>query len=337
MQSTLKTNKKQNEKIEKELSQTVYTEFSNIFFTPIHNEFPTIQTIEAEQFQAIIDDIATGNIVYSMQNQSFKVKINSLILHRQLEKIGATYNGTRRSYEIAYELLSSEIQHMIATKENATKNFANTIEEIIKTGLPIFLAKKFSESLQDGFHKITELTNNTINKNLKVPPKKTTATSSIPTPQEEKLFFENEYTKYVNKIETYSKAFAEDEMKIFREKVAQIRLQGGSLEELRSLVNNKTNATKSRVDLIIRQETALANSSYEIERYARAGITKFKWVYTNIAKDPREHHQHWGELSKKGVLFDATNPPRNPETNEPEMPSEPFNCHCYAIFVREKD
>ena len=42
----------------------------------------------------------------------------------------------------------------------------------------------------------------------------------------------------------------------------------------------------------------------------------------------RPYHVEWN-----GQEFDLNNPPRNPITGEGELPSEPFNCHCWKQMI----
>lgn len=332
--SFLHSKKADLEKIEEELVKEALDNFDTAFFSPIKEVLQQKpKYAKTKTYPNIISALKKGTVLYIMSRQGFIVKNGSEGIYKELNEI-ATFNGTEKAYKINYDVLPIEIKSIVATTQNEADKTSAAIQSILLAGAGLLLSKNMREAFKPKLEKIAEIGTKVIDKNIKKEIKESTII-----PQETQDVFKNHYEGYASSTEKYIKDFSIEEIEKLRKKVAQIRLQGGDVNSLRDVIANGRNLTESRLKLIVRQETALANSSYEKKRYAEAGMQFFKWVHPNPTKETaRPHHVDWARQSKEDkVLFDANNPPRNPTTGEPEMPSEPFNCSCYAVYVRKVD
>lgn len=332
--SFLHSKKADLEKIEEALTKDALNDFDDVFFSPIKEvlkQKPNYATTKS--YPNLISALKKGNVLYLMSRQGFVVKNGSEGVYKELNEI-ATFNSTEKTYKVNYDTLPIEVKSIVATTQNEADNTSIVIQGILLAGVSVLLAKNMRETFKPKLEKMAEVGTKTIDKNIAKEVKE-----NIILPQQTEDVFKNYYEGYASSTEKYIKDFSIEEIEKLRKKVAEIRLQGGDINSLRDVIVNGRNITESRLKLIVRQETALANSSYEKKRYAEAGMHFFKWVHPNPTKETaRPHHVDWARQSKEDkVLFDANNPPTNPTTGEPEMPSEPFNCSCYAVYVRKVD
>jgi hypothetical protein len=320
------------QKIEEEMTADSLHYFDEVFFSPIKEVLQQKPNYsKTTSFPHLISALKKGNVLYLLQRQGFTVNSGGEDLYVELNKI-ATYNKAERVYKVNYDTLPIEVKSIVATIQNEAESVSNAIQNILLTGASVLLAKNMRETFKPQLEKMAEIGTKDINKHTA----KEVKEGIIP-PLETKDVFTNYYEGYANSTEIYIKDFSTEEIEKLRKKVANIRLQGGDVNSLRDVIADGRNITENRLKLIVRQETALANSTYETKRYTEAGMNFFKWVHPNPTKETaRPHHVDWARQSKEDkVLFDANNPPINPATGKPEMPSEPFNCTCYAVYVRK--
>lgn len=102
-------------------------------------------------------------------------------------------------------------------------------------------------------------------------------------------------------------------------------LQTGDAEQLKNDIASEGISALKRTKFITEDQSCKANSAIAISTMERAGLRKFKWVYTYRSKEPRPYHEH----VLNGQIFDLDNPPViDPKTGERGFPAQLPNCKC---------
>ena len=102
-------------------------------------------------------------------------------------------------------------------------------------------------------------------------------------------------------------------------------LQANDAENLKEEIKKEGLSALSRARLITEDQCNKANSAIALSTMERAGIRKFRWVYTYRSKEPRPYHEH----GLNGRIFDLDNPPIiDQRTRERGFPAQLPNCKC---------
>lgn len=100
------------------------------------------------------------------------------------------------------------------------------------------------------------------------------------------------------------------------------------VEELRKKLVERGDVSKSRADLIARDQVLKMNGKITATRQQRAGITKYEW---STSQDERVRDDH---AALEGTIQDWDNPPVVDEkSGRREHPGQDFQCRCIAIPV----
>lgn len=342
--SVLQRKKNELDKIESQTAKDYLNIFDEEIFKQIKDIFPQKKQYKANEFKLIIKGLQNDTIKYSRSQQGFKVENTTEKLAIELREIGANYNSQNKLYSIGYYQLPPVIQSVVASKVNEMEELTKKIEAVIVAGAVAIAIKNLANITKPNFEKIATITANGIveglDKVLETPPVPEGLEKIIDTSPTNNItaddVFTQRYNSYFQSTDKSIKGFTQKEIADLRSQVAEIRLRGGTVQDVKDLINNGRNLTEARMNLIAKQETKLANSAYEQDVCGKAGLRYFKWIHPNISKEPRQHHLEYARMSKEeNFLFDSQNPPIDPKTNKPEMPGEPIGCNCYAVFVKE--
>jgi SPP1 gp7 family putative phage head morphogenesis protein len=144
--------------------------------------------------------------------------------------------------------------------------------------------------------------------------------------------------EYRDNIERSIKLLTAEQTGELRDKIQKYALTGGRHEglkgtvqdHLKSVLQDSYNVSLSRVQLIARQETKLAMSTYTYDRYKTAGIRQYKWrcVAGTSAHPVRPIHK-----ALDGKIFSFDDPPVTNEKGDRNNPQEDFNCRCQALPI----
>lgn len=121
----------------------------------------------------------------------------------------------------------------------------------------------------------------------------------------------------VSLIKSIDSRYFDDIAKMVQESVAK----GQSKDELARQMQQRFNVSKSRADLIARDQTAKHNGNITQSRQADLGITKYEW---STSEDERVREEH---ADRNGDIFEWAKPP--PDGH----PGEPIQCRCVALPV----
>lgn len=115
--------------------------------------------------------------------------------------------------------------------------------------------------------------------------------------------------------------YGDDVRRVFRNP----DVYGMAPDDLRDLILERADVTKSRASLIARDQTLKLNGAVTRERQTASGIDKYIWS-TSLDGRVRDEHK---EL--EALTFSWNDPP------EPGHPGEDFQCRCVAIPVLPED
>lgn len=324
--SVIFTHKEELSKIQKGLGNDIQDIYNATFYKPLSKVLTKKEYKETDgKYVNLITALRNRNIIYSFKRAGFFVKDFTVNAVEEMKELPVIYVGSEKIYKIEYSMLPAQLQAVISVLRNNDEKNAEKIIGIITAGLAMLSQIKTQDIITKHFKKLTPI---------------------LETIQEPKVTQEvilqpqiniSEYQAYIDDTEKAIKGFANDDIAKLRQQIAERIASGQDLSNLKQeLIANK-NLAYNRAKLIAHQETKNATLQFEKARRQSLGFTLFKWINPDPQNEnARPHHITWGEMSKKGVLFDINNPPTNPLTGKPELPGEPFYCNCYPVYIKVK-
>lgn len=124
------------------------------------------------------------------------------------------------------------------------------------------------------------------------------------------------------------KEWAHEAIDRLRDRVEENAIRGYRADNLFESIRDEYGQTKSRVQLIARQETSNFMSVYRAARAKEAGCPRFIWSCTPDNKVRKAHKAH----NKRAFFYD--NPPIiDPVTGKRGLPGQDFNCRCTDLPI----
>lgn len=274
-----------------------------------------------EDNQSINDAILQGLLVYSEDKQGFLInKVPSYLL----TKLKEVYSQGDINYRTGAfvidkgQLIPSHLQSIL--KRNDTTNVK--IEKILETASTLVLSLN-QQNIKDLFTKeadiYAKLTQRTVEKTTKQP-----------------FNMESFKQKYLDSLETQIKGLTSEQTRDIRKRVLDNIEVAKRNNGISDILQEQYNKTKSRADLIARQESQVAIITYEQEKYNSMGIYKFKWRHPMPNRPTsRKQHVQWHKESLAGRIFDSRNPPYDEKSGKKVMPGELPHCHCVAVWIQD--
>ncbi len=99
---------------------------------------------------------------------------------------------------------------------------------------------------------------------------------------------------------------------------------GLRVEELRKQIQDRFDVSKSKADLLARDQTLKLNGAITQARQRNAGVEKYVWTTSG---DERVREEH---AALEGQVFSWDNPP------PPGHPGEDYQCRCTAFPILEE-
>ena len=313
-------------KIQKGLGKDIQDIYNAVFYKSLAKVFEKKEYKDPEgKYANLITALRKRHIIYSFKRAGFFVQEFTANAVEEMKELPIAYVGSEKIYKIEYSMLPVQLQSIISSLRNNDEKDAEKVIGIITAGLVMLSQIKTQSISTKHFEKLTPILEGI---------KKEGITQINET---QGLINIGEYQAYIEEVDKSIKGFANDDITRLRQQIATRIASGQNLSNLKEeLIANK-NLAHNRAKLIAHQETKNATIQFEKARRSSLGFTLFKWMNPNPnEKNARPHHALWGEMSKKGVLFDVNNPPTNPLTGEPELPGEPFYCDCYPVYVKIK-
>ena len=132
---------------------------------------------------------------------------------------------------------------------------------------------------------------------------------------------------WTDNLKLYIKKWSDQNILKLRQQILSNVEQGNRFGSLISTIQANYQVSRNKAKFLARQETSLAVANMRQQRYADAGIEKYKW---SSSHDERVRLLH-KELN--GQFFSFSEPPMSGENGEPGNPGEPFGCRCVPIPV----
>lgn len=136
-------------------------------------------------------------------------------------------------------------------------------------------------------------------------------------------------------VESTSK-FIDDLRKIIKENAED----GYRYDHLVGDLQSRYGITQRKARFIARQETALFMAAYRRERFAAAGVTRYKWSTSHderVRPEPGVDKKYGDHkiLDKQIFYYETKAPAKFMSTGHPENPGEDFQCRCVDLAVLE--
>lgn len=248
---------------------------------------------------------------------AFYGNFNSVI-SSELNKIGATFDKSRKAFEINfYKLpykLRVEINNFYDTLR--TKNI-QALETLNKIDLldemkELDLEGYYQEAIKDLDMSFTTNINDLIN-----------VKADLSKWQKRKVRKE-----YTNNMKVYVKDFLEQEIREMRHVIEENLFAGYRAENLIPFLQERYGVSENKAKFLAKQETSLLQAKYTEARYNDANITEFIWGRSTSKNKRHEHEELYGKK------FSFKNPPIiDKRTGQKGLPGEAFNCGCKILPV----
>lgn len=106
---------------------------------------------------------------------------------------------------------------------------------------------------------------------------------------------------------------------------------GLRVEDLSARIQRRFQVTKSKANLLARDQVLKLNANIVKEKQTQAGITQYRWSTSNDERVRDIHAELDSEVS--GVVYSWDDPPVISEDGRTGHPGEDYQCRCQAIPV----
>ncbi|TDE17705.1 phage head morphogenesis protein [Dyadobacter psychrotolerans] len=301
--------------------EDIEKEINGIWYRWIYGRLlKIIDTIGKKELQnsatdALYDALAYGRLDYDAGVISRNT--NAAIL-KILRSIGAKYDGRSETWKV--DSLPPKYSMAVAAADSRYQALRQSIIRVLDDAS--ITAAMSEVGIETSFY-------DTINR-TEAQFQETVKSIRIPTvlTYEDKIRLARQWT---GNLQLYIKKWSDTNILDLRQKVLSNVVAGQRFENLVKTIEGNYEVSKNKARFLARQETSLAVSSLRQQRYADAGITRYRW---SSSEDERVRHSH-KELN--GKIFDFSNPPISGENGQTGNPGEPFGCRCVAIPVLPGD
>ena len=113
--------------------------------------------------------------------------------------------------------------------------------------------------------------------------------------------------------------------------------EGISYKDMRKEIEAKYQLSKSRSQLIARDQVSKYNASLTWARQANLGITRYWWRDSRDAR-VRPMHRHLADESERGKMYEWAKPPVTNKAGDHNHPGQDYQCRCWAdpVFPGEE-
>lgn len=270
----------------------------------------------SNSIRALLDALYSGRIQY--QDGKFSGQFNAAIAS-ELRAIGATFDRWQKVYKIdpsrvPPHIAAEAVAYQIRAKDThdlITKQLDDIQTHIQELGV-IVDAEETIRRIDKGFAKSAEL--------LQVQPKL------------DKEHVARLSRAYNENLQLYIRDFTKNNIVALREVVEDNATQGYRFDRLIELIRHRYGITANKAQFLARQETSLFMSKYRRERFAQAGVRRYRW---QTSKDERVRKSH-AHLNGRVFMYDQP-PVTDPATGAHNNPGEDFGCRCIDIALLETD
>jgi SPP1 gp7 family putative phage head morphogenesis protein len=281
-----------------------------LFYNEIYA--PLIAELRAEGIEnsidPLLDALKTGKVYYG--GGAFSGQFNSRITKR-LRDIGAVFDRAAKVYKMPEAQLTPDLRVGIT----AAMARVDALQGRLLDNLASVDIQAASKQLLFDFGAVADKINDDLMGAIR--------------PFTVAPIFTDEMKANITKewgenLEIEIKGWADEHILKLRESITQNTFAGNRSRDLDKSIMKGYGVSQKKARFLARQETSLLYSKVREERYADAGINKYKWV-TNM--DGRERDMH---ADLNGNIYYFAEPPIVNEKGERLNPGEDFGCRCRA-------
>lgn len=128
----------------------------------------------------------------------------------------------------------------------------------------------------------------------------------------------------VELINSIGEKYLEEVSDLVRESVEQ----GRNLSDLTDMLEERYGVSRSRAELIARDQNNKASANITRLQQKHFGITQARWIHTSASVHPREEHEAWN-----GEIYDIEEGMFSEEEQEQQWPGTAINCGCVCESI----
>lgn len=276
-------------------------------------------TVFNAKMSALINALETNQVIYI--DGAFRGKFSSSI-SKELKGLGATFSRATKSYRLPLPKIPMEVRGAIASGTAKLATQQTAISNILKASEVAVAQATFSFDFSQRLDSVFS--------NLDTQFKKTTAVDIAVTPDFSGGIKEALIEKYNTNMDLSIKGWQNEAVVRLRSKVEANMKLGFRADKLKQIIINEFGATANKAKFLAIQETSLLVSSYREERYASAGVYRYKWSDSGDSRVRQDHKD------LNGKIFSFSNPPiTNKQTGARNNPGEDYRCRCVPIPIVE--
>lgn len=293
-------------------------------YLPILKEMGYSSKTLKNSLEDLMQALQSSKITFS--RGQFSGQFNSTI-SKELRKLGAEWNRSKKTYSILQKDLPYEIRTAIGVSESRFAEKLKRIDQRIDTILPQIEAQQLIGKIKmDHFFDRSLWT---VNKSFEESVKKITVA-----PQLSDESAENMRQNWRDNMDLKIKGIADEILPKLRKEIQQNIYEGNRYGALIDTLERSYNLSAKRAKYVARNETNLFMAKFKQERLAEVGVHKYKWkcVKGSPGHKVRPMHLELTKRSDEGEIFDFRNPPEA----DPKVfynPHERNNCRCSAIPI----
>lgn len=271
--------------------------------------------------EALMTALQSGRITYNRGIFSGRF---SAATSRALKSLGASWKKSKSTFHLPMDKMPEDLQAEVLTTQSRFTQKLQKVDSALRQILP--------EEVASTVH-VSDLFDKTIFKVQKEFEDNVGGIKITPTLSE----YEREKIskEWQENLRLYIKSFTEKEILQLREKVRETVFAGDRYGSLMSVIKTSYGVSENKAAFLARQETKLLVVKFQESRYTQAGIPGYLWQ--NVMGTPlhpvRPRHKQLGDMSRKGQIFQWSDPPVTTEPGEPERrnnPGQDYNCRCTA-------
>lgn len=306
------------QQIEEEIKKV----FREEIYLPLLKQFHGSEGVFRNARDGLIEALQKGKITFSQGifSGSFNASIS-----KELRKLGAVWDRSKRVYKLPMKDLPYEIRTAIAVSESHFEAKMAAIDKKLDAIVPealigkIKIGKFFDKSLWK------------VQKSFEESVKRITVA-----PQLSESSAENLQKEWRDNINLSIKGIADEILPKLRKEMQENIYKGNRYGAMVDTLQKSYGLSASRAKYVARNETNLFMAKFKQERLAEVGVYKYRWqsVIGTIEHPVRPVHKDLTERSKQGEIFDFRHPPVAEASGERYNPHERNNCFPGSTLVR---
>lgn len=295
--------------------------FKREIYFPLLKEFYGNKNKLSNSQEDLVSALQSGRITF--YRGLFSGKFNASI-SKELRKLGATWNRSKKCYSLAQKDLPMELRIAIASSESKFLEKVKKIDQKIAAVVPERLAEKLK--IEHLFDRSLWKVNKSFEESVKA--------ITVP-PQLSERAAQALRMQWRDNMNLSIKGILEEVLPKLRKDIQASVYQGNRYGSVVKTLQDSYGLSASRAKYVARNETNLLMAKFKQEKLADVGIHQYYWRCVKGTPDHqvRPIHRELNDKSDKGEIHDFRNPPVAEATGERYNPHERNNCRCTAIPI----